>query len=89
MKIRCGGSISFVAALIIGPRIGKFSRDGQPAKPILGHSVPFAALGGFILMFGFLAFNGGIFCFISLMKWQLIPFFTFKEDATILRQVTK
>ncbi|PAV62524.1 hypothetical protein WR25_00151 [Diploscapter pachys] len=55
----CGGSISFVAALIIGPRIGRFSRDGQPAKPILGHSVPFAALGGFILMFGFLAFNGG------------------------------
>ncbi|CAD6185075.1 unnamed protein product [Caenorhabditis auriculariae] len=56
----CGGSISFVAALIMGPRIGKFPKDGEEeSDEIKGHSVPFAALGGFILMFGFLAFNGG------------------------------
>ena len=29
------------------------------SKPISGHSVPLAGLGGFILIFGFLAFNGG------------------------------
>ncbi|UMM41446.1 hypothetical protein L5515_017707 [Caenorhabditis briggsae] len=56
----CGGSISFLAAYIIGPRIGRFPEDeDDESDEILGHSVPFAALGGFILMFGFLAFNGG------------------------------
>lgn len=56
----CGGTISFAAAYIIGPRIGRFPEDGEEESiEIKGHSVPFAALGGFILMFGFLAFNGG------------------------------
>ncbi|EPB70606.1 hypothetical protein ANCCEY_10303 [Ancylostoma ceylanicum] len=56
----CGGTISFAAAYIIGPRIGRFPVDGEEESiEIKGHSVPFAALGGFILMFGFLAFNGG------------------------------
>ncbi|KAI6170872.1 Ammonium transporter [Aphelenchoides bicaudatus] len=57
----CGGTISFVAAYIMGPRIGRFPKEGQEGSPELqGHSVPFAALGGhFILMFCFLAFNGG------------------------------
>ncbi|VDL81520.1 unnamed protein product [Nippostrongylus brasiliensis] len=56
----CGGTISLAAAYIIGPRIGRFAEDGEEESiEIKGHSVPFAALGGFILMFGFLAFNGG------------------------------
>uniref|UniRef100_A0A1I7WL83 Ammonium transporter n=1 Tax=Heterorhabditis bacteriophora TaxID=37862 RepID=A0A1I7WL83_HETBA len=56
----CGGTISFIAAYIMGPRIGRFPKDGEEESiEIKGHSVPFAALGGFILMFGFLAFNGG------------------------------
>uniref|UniRef100_A0A7E4VGM1 Ammonium transporter n=1 Tax=Panagrellus redivivus TaxID=6233 RepID=A0A7E4VGM1_PANRE len=56
----CGGSISFIAAKIVGPRIGRFPKDdGHPHPELQGHSLPFAALGGFILMFGFLAFNGG------------------------------
>ena len=54
----CGGTISLVAAWMLGPRIGRFSADGR-ANPIEGHSVPLASLGGFILMLGFLAFNGG------------------------------
>ncbi|KAJ1355000.1 ammonium transporter Amt1 [Parelaphostrongylus tenuis] len=56
----CGGVISLAAAYIIGPRIGRFSKDGkgEPLE-IKGHSVPFVALGGFILMFGFLGFNAG------------------------------
>ena len=41
----------------MGPRIGRFSPDGTP-QDMPGHSVPLAALGGFILMFGFFAFNG-------------------------------
>ncbi|KAI1701015.1 ammonium transporter family domain-containing protein [Ditylenchus destructor] len=56
----CGGTISLLAAYLMGPRIGRFSTDGvSKSIEIKGHSVPFAALGGFILMFGFLAFNGG------------------------------
>ena len=42
----------FDGRLTIGPQ------EGNPKK-IPGHSVPLAALGGFILIFGFLAFNGG------------------------------
>ncbi|XP_069195389.1 putative ammonium transporter 1 [Procambarus clarkii] len=51
-----GGVAALVGAVILGPRIGRF---GPKGKEIRGHSVPLAALGGFILLFGFLAFNGG------------------------------
>uniref|UniRef100_A0A8R1DF73 Ammonium transporter n=1 Tax=Caenorhabditis japonica TaxID=281687 RepID=A0A8R1DF73_CAEJA len=62
----CGGSISFLAAWCMGPRIGKFPiKEEDESDEILGHSVPFTALGGFILMFGFLAFNGGSVASIS------------------------
>uniref|UniRef100_A0A914DAK4 Ammonium transporter AmtB-like domain-containing protein n=1 Tax=Acrobeloides nanus TaxID=290746 RepID=A0A914DAK4_9BILA len=55
------GTLGLLAAWIIGPRIGRFAPKGSGQKDaeIKGHSVPFAALGGFLLMFGFLAFNGG------------------------------
>ena len=65
-----GGTCALIGCYIIGPRKGRFKTDledgrlkigpheGNPKK-IPGHSVPLAALGGFILMFGFLAFNGG------------------------------
>ena len=43
---------------IIGPRKGRFGK-GKESMEMLGHSVPLAALGGFLLLFGFLAFNGG------------------------------
>ena len=49
-------------------------KDGQPVN-IPGHSVPLAGLGGFILVFGFLAFNGG-----SMVRFCLLfglPFFSF------------
>ncbi|XP_066982724.1 putative ammonium transporter 1 [Macrobrachium rosenbergii] len=51
-----GGVASLAGAVILGPRIGRFGPNG---KEIRGHSLPLAALGGFILLFGFLAFNGG------------------------------
>ena len=49
---------ALVAAYLIGPRLGRFTKDGKPID-MPGHSVPLAGLGGFILLFGFLAFNGG------------------------------
>ncbi|KAH3883459.1 hypothetical protein DPMN_007416 [Dreissena polymorpha] len=53
-----GGISAFVGAWAMGPRIGRF--DNHTGKPIeiRGHSIPFASLGGFILVFGFFAFNG-------------------------------
>ncbi|XP_041366977.1 putative ammonium transporter 1 [Gigantopelta aegis] len=54
-----GGVAAFVGALLLGPRQGRFHRPSSTIIDIRGHSVPLAALGGFILLFGFLAFNGG------------------------------
>nr|ATC20499.1 ammonium transporter 1 [Tridacna squamosa] len=54
-----GGTAAFIGAVLLGPRIGRFHKQTNTAIPIRGHSIPIAALGGFILFFGFLAFNGG------------------------------
>ena len=53
-----GGVCALVACAFMGPRRGRFTKKGIPID-MAGHSVPLAALGGFILLFGFLAFNGG------------------------------
>ena len=53
-----GGVCGLVGCAIIKPRKGRFTGEGWEI-PIPGHSVPFAALGGYILLFGFLAFNAG------------------------------
>ncbi|PIK57678.1 hypothetical protein BSL78_05410 [Apostichopus japonicus] len=53
-----GGTAALVGAAILGPRIGRFDENGKPVV-IHGHTVPLVALGGFILLFGFFAFNGG------------------------------
>ena len=53
-----GGTVSAVACAFIGPRKGRFRKDGSPVE-IPGHSVPLTFIGGFILIFGFLAFNAG------------------------------
>ncbi|XP_063960880.1 putative ammonium transporter 1 [Lytechinus pictus] len=53
-----GGAAALVGAAILGPRIGRYDENGKP-KEISGHTVPMVALGGFILFFGFFAFNGG------------------------------
>ncbi|KAL4225498.1 ammonium transmembrane transporter [Mactra antiquata] len=54
-----GGTSAFFGALLLGPRIGRFHSESKKPVQIRGHSIPIAALGGFILFFGFLAFNGG------------------------------
>ncbi|MBN2513736.1 MAG: ammonium transporter [Sedimentisphaerales bacterium] len=53
-----GGWLALAGALILGPRIGKYGPDGKP-KAILGHNLPLAALGVFILWFGWFGFNPG------------------------------
>ncbi|KAK3697510.1 hypothetical protein QZH41_011277, partial [Actinostola sp. cb2023] len=53
-----GGGCALVGAILVGARIGRFDQFGNPVV-IQGHTVPMSALGGFILFFGFFAFNGG------------------------------
>ncbi len=53
-----GGWIAFVGAAVVGPRIGKYHKDGK-SKAIPGHSLTIAALGVFILWFGWFGFNPG------------------------------
>jgi len=53
-----GGWIALAGALVLGPRIGKYTEDGK-AKAIPGHNIPLAALGVFILWFGWFGFNPG------------------------------
>src|SRR5439155_1340330 len=53
-----GALAGLAGALILGPRIGKFGKDGR-ANPIPGHNIPFAVLGTLILWFGWFGFNPG------------------------------
>jgi Amt family ammonium transporter len=51
-----GGAAALAGAMVIGPRIGKFGKDGK-ARALPGHNIPMALLGGFILLFGWFGFN--------------------------------
>jgi Amt family ammonium transporter len=53
-----GGWFALAGAIVIGPRIGKYTSDGKPLG-IPGHSLSLAALGTFILWFGWFGFNPG------------------------------
>lgn len=52
-----GGVSALIGAAILGPRIGKYGKDGKP-RAIPGHNLTFAALGVFILWFCWFGFNG-------------------------------
>jgi Amt family ammonium transporter len=53
-----GGVAALMGAAILGPRIGRYAKDGTP-RAIPGHSIPFAVLGTFILLVGWYGFNPG------------------------------
>ncbi len=53
-----GGMIALTGAVVLGPRIGKFKKDGSPIA-IPGHHIPMAIIGTIILFFGWFAFNAG------------------------------
>lgn len=52
-----GGICAAIGAAILGPRIGKYDKDGKP-RAILGHNLSLGALGVFILWFCWFGFNG-------------------------------
>ena len=53
-----GGWAALAGAIVLGPRLGKYGKDGS-VRPILGHNLPLAALGVFILWLGWFGFNPG------------------------------
>lgn len=53
-----GGWLALAGAIILGPRLGKYGPD-KKSRAILGHNIPLAALGVFILWFGWFGFNPG------------------------------
>jgi Amt family ammonium transporter len=53
-----GASAALAGAILLGPRIGKFTKSGK-ANALLGHNIPFVILGTIILWFGWFGFNPG------------------------------
>ena len=53
-----GGVAALAGAMVIGPRIGKYNKDGS-SNAIPGHNLPMAIIGTFILAFGWFGFNPG------------------------------
>ncbi len=53
-----GGWAALAGAIVLGPRLGKYTKEGG-IRPILGHNLPLAALGVFILWMGWFGFNPG------------------------------
>ncbi|MEI2700037.1 MAG: ammonium transporter [Microthrixaceae bacterium] len=51
-----GGAAALAGAIVLGPRIGKYGKDGKP-RALPGHNIPMAMLGVFILLFGWFGFN--------------------------------
>src|SRR6476661_8109138 len=51
-----GGAAALAGAIVLGPRIGKYGKDGQP-RTLAAHHIPMAMLGTFILLFGWFGFN--------------------------------
>lgn len=65
-----GGFAALAAAIVLGPRIGKYDQNGNPVA-IPGHNLPLAAVGGFILWFGWFGFNPGS-TLGAVGNWELI-----------------
>ena len=51
-----GGSLALAGAIVLGPRIGRFNKDGS-ANAMPGHNIPMGILGTIILFFGWFGFN--------------------------------
>lgn len=65
-----GGFAALAAAIVLGPRIGKYDKNGVLIA-IPGHNLPLAAVGGFILWFGWFGFNPGS-TLGAVGNWELI-----------------
>jgi Amt family ammonium transporter len=76
-----GGVAALAGAKVLGPRIGKFSKDGKPL-PIPGHHIPMAIIGTFILAFGWFGFNAGSTLAGSDLRISVVAVNTMLASAT-------
>jgi ammonium transporter, Amt family len=75
-----GGFVALAGAAMVGPRIGKFGKDGKP-RNIPGHNLTMVALGTFILFFGWFGFNAGSTMAATDLRISVIAVNTFLGGA--------
>ena len=76
-----GALAGLAGALLLGPRLGKFDKDGR-ANAIPGHNMPFAVLGTLILWFGWFGFNAG--STLAVQSGDIVGFFGYVALTTNL-----
>jgi Amt family ammonium transporter len=76
-----GGLTALIAAAMVGPRIGKFNKDGT-ANLIKGHNTPYVVIGTFILFIGWFGFNAGSTVAATELRISVITVNTFLAAAT-------
>ncbi len=76
-----GGLAALIGAAMVGPRIGKFNKDGTP-NAIRGHNLPFVVIGTFILFFGWFGFNPGSTMAATDLRISIIAVNTFLGGVT-------
>ena len=75
-----GGFVGLAATLLLGPRIGKFRRDGKP-NSFPSHNITYVVLGTFILFFGWFGFNPGSTLAATQLRIAVIAVTTFLAGA--------
>lgn len=75
-----GGFVGLAATLLLGPRIGKFTKDKKP-NLFLPHNVTYVVLGTFILFFGWFGFNPGSTLAATQLRISVIAVTTFLAGA--------
>jgi len=75
-----GGFVGLAGAWLVGPRLGKFNRDGTP-NVIPGHNLSLMTLGTFILFFGWFGFNPGSTLAATDLRISVIAVNTFLAAA--------
>jgi len=66
-----GGVAALTGAMVLGPRIGKYNKDGS-SNTLPGHHLPMAMLGCFILLFGWFGFNAASTLAVSDIQFALV-----------------
>jgi Amt family ammonium transporter len=66
-----GGIAGLAGAFVLGPRIGKFGKDGK-ANVLAGHHIPMAMLGTFILLFGWFGFNAASTLAVTDVRFAMV-----------------
>ncbi len=75
-----GGFVALAAAWLLGPRIGKYNKDGTP-NVLPGHNVGYIVIGTFILFFGWFGFNPGSTLAATDLRIAMIALTTFLAGA--------